>query len=976
MHSRFVLSAAGTSHDPSWLASNAGALLVGAGIVLVLMALLFTLGLSRNPQTRKLRFGIRALVSGADNRLSTSKTIVVAWTAVVAWMLVSEAIRDFAANLPLGNLPVSNDYLLLLGGPFAAAVLAKQIVTTRLANGTLAKPSAPPDAPLQLSDLVSADDGSLDLVDFQYSLFNLIALGIVVYSFIQHPAAGLPPVPSGLLAITSAAAATYVGNKAVASNTPSIARFAPGQVRPGQVTTINGSNLMASATEANFPVVTIGGVPAAVVGAPSATSVQVRVPMGLATVPGGQATAVTLVADPAGNASVDSDVMVIPDSVQITDITPSSPPAGATVVLNGAGFLDASAMPPADKDMPFDTPVVVIQVADSGLVLARIPVGQNGSVPPADSQLTITMPQVNVRALTPLKVSVTRGALTSAAVPILLGSTTPVPVAPSDLATPQTVDGTTGLKYGSGICTLNGASRDSALTFRPPSGALTFTGSTVITLCTSRDEVYTALGITAATEASYGLGSVSDKFTWAESHDMVSTSLHLVVRSAMTSAPRALTGATLATQAGNLLDNGDYVTFFQRYGDRFVSAQVVGGEYVGVLSIETLHQEDLLTVTDALEASVSAGELDVSVQTSVTNTLNQYHDQITVTFDEFAQGGDVTAAARAGGTGGGTLSAETVLAMAINFPATVTAANAFPVQAILSDYSELALPDPQAWLNFVAANILPARGVLLQIGGAIQQMQADLHQVEYVLAHPELYAPTEVALEQELTSKPAQLESQIADTTQLAADYAGSVMARGSISSVKAPVIPTPITINWPASKPVPTFRVLLAPDEQSGKTPWAVSCPKGGDATGPLVLQPRDEGDLGQQFQIPQFTEVSFSMTNVRTGLKAASSGAGAAAVQSGANGNTVLWTIAKKPEAPFLPWPVQPGQVVIASLGQSGQCLNLKGDNQQAGNPIITWDIFPVDTNSSVWTLEQVTIPATIPPQFGVKVSAQKAW
>lgn len=201
-------------------------------------------------------------------------------------------------------------------------------------------------------------------------------------------------------------------------------------------------------------------------------------------------------------------------------------------------------------------------------------------------------------------------------------------------------------------------------------------------------------------------------------------------------------------------------------------------------------------------------------------------------------------------------------------------------------------------------------------------------------------------------------------------------MARGSISSVKAPVIPTPITINWPASKPVPTFRVLLAPDAQSGKTPWVVSCPKGGEASGPLVLQPRDEGDLGQQFQIPQFTEVSFSMTNVRTGLKAASSGAGAAAVQSGANGNTVLWTIAKKPEAPFLRWPVQPGQVVIASLGQSGQCLNLKGDNQQAGNPIITWDIFPVDTNSSVWTLEQVTIPATIPPQFGVKVSVQKAW
>ena len=199
------------------------------------------------------------------------------------------------------------------------------------------------------------------------------------------------------------------------------------------------------------------------------------------------------------------------------------------------------------------------------------------------------------------------------------------------------------------------------------------------------------------------------------------------------------------------------------------------------------------------------------------------------------------------------------------------------------------------------------------------------------------------------------------------------MMARGSISSVKAPSIPTPIPINWPASKPVPTFRVLLAPDAQSGNTPWAVSCPKGGDATGPLVLQPRDEGDLGQQFKIPQFAEVSFSMTNVRTGLKAASSGAGAPVVQSGANGNTVLWTIAKKPEAPFFPWPAQPGQVVIGSLDQSGQCLNLKGDNQQGDHHL---GYVPVDTNSSVWRLEPVTIPAAIPPQFGVKVSVQKAW
>ena len=980
----FSARTANRANSQPWLATNAGSLLVGVAIVVVLLLILVGLGATRNPQTRKLRFGIRSLIGGADNRLSTSKTLVMAWTVVVAWMLISEAIRDFAANVPLGSLAVSDDYLLLLGGPFAAAVLAKQIVTTRLTNGTLIKPSAPPDAPLQLSDLIAADDGSPDLVDFQYSLFNLIALGIVVYTFIQHPALGLPAVPSGLLAVTSASAATYVGNKAVASSTPAIARFAPGQVRIGQVTTISGSNLMASAASAvgtNFPVITIGGVPAAVVGTPSASSVTVRVPRGVATVPGGQQAPVTLVADPTGAASADSDVMVVPDSVQITDVTPSAPPVGTTVVLNGSGFVDASAMPPADPDVPFDTPVVVIQTADTGDVLVRIPVDQNNVVnrapaPPSDSKLTIEMPKLNVKALTPLQISVTRGALTSAPVPMLLGSGPTVPVPPSDLATPRVVDGGTGLDYGSGVCTLNGVMRGSALTFQAPAGPPAFTGTTKITLCTTRDEVYQALDITADTEASYGLASVSSKFSWAQSQDTVSTSLHLVVRSAMASAPLALTGPTLSADARSLLQVGDFVSFFQRYGDRFVSARVVGGEYVALLSIYTLHQADLQTISEALDASVSAGELDVSVQTSVTQTLNQFQDDMTMTFSEFHQGGDIAAAATTGGAGGGELDAETVMGTAIAFPGTVTTANAFPLQAVLSDYTEVALPDPQGWLDFQAAQLLPARSILLQIEAVIQGLQSDLDQVQYILAHPELFEESEAVLQQQFAPLETSLGNQISAATQLAVNYASSVMAQGQASAIQAPPIPQRAPIAWPVSKPVPTYRILLA-NPRSG-TEWAVCCPTGGDPTGPLALQPGDPGNLGQQFQIPQVTEVSFTMTNVRTGLMATWTGTGKAVTQTPGNGSQVSWTTTS--ELPILfENPLGPGEVLLRPLAQGAQSdewLNLWTDHEQAGEQIITYAEFP-PTHASVWKLEPVPVPGpTVPPQFGVKIAVPAAW
>jgi hypothetical protein len=82
----------------------------------------------RNRQTAR-----GGLFVGVDNRVSTSKTMAVAWTVVVAWMVVSEAL---VAALPAhppntfsGLLSTASDlYFVFLGGPFAAAAFAKASV--------------------------------------------------------------------------------------------------------------------------------------------------------------------------------------------------------------------------------------------------------------------------------------------------------------------------------------------------------------------------------------------------------------------------------------------------------------------------------------------------------------------------------------------------------------------------------------------------------------------------------------------------------------------------------------------------------------------------------------------------------------------------------------------------------------------------------------------------------------------------------
>lgn len=228
-------------HAVPWLAHHAPSLIVGAIVVLGLgwLLLAFT--------------GWAKLVVGADGRLSTSRTITAAWTLVVAWSITTVLLIVIARSglqgcdlaTDFGNKlhPLSDTYLLLLGGPFAALVLAKGITLSRLNNGSLVKTTN--DAGIKPADLVSNDSGEADLVDFQFCLFNLIALVFVVVAFAWHPDAGLPAIPTALAGLTSASALAYTTNKAFVDNQPVI-NSVDVTVKPHEslgTLTVKGTNL-------------------------------------------------------------------------------------------------------------------------------------------------------------------------------------------------------------------------------------------------------------------------------------------------------------------------------------------------------------------------------------------------------------------------------------------------------------------------------------------------------------------------------------------------------------------------------------------------------------------------------------------------------------------------------------------------------------------------------------------------------------
>jgi hypothetical protein len=277
--------------------SLAAVALVAAGVVLLFLVLLEFVARAVHA-----RF-FSTVILGADGRTSTSKTFILMWTLLVAWALITLLIageiiskhacvpatyfaeaaqRCKAAGDEVGLLQVgwlnflqsglSGSYLILLGVPAAAGVAAKGITQSQV-DGSGFKRSKPKpagkSAPFKrISEIFSADDGTTDIGDFQYLVFNLVTAAYFVAQFLKPDGSGLPTIPGTLLGLTSVSAGLYVGKKAVSRSQPVVSGVFPLPLHDGQTFTIVGTNL-AKDPEAPSPdpQITIDGMSATIVDA-------------------------------------------------------------------------------------------------------------------------------------------------------------------------------------------------------------------------------------------------------------------------------------------------------------------------------------------------------------------------------------------------------------------------------------------------------------------------------------------------------------------------------------------------------------------------------------------------------------------------------------------------------------------------------------------------------------------------------------
>jgi hypothetical protein len=214
---------------------------------------------------------------GADDRVSTSKVQFALWTLALAYALLVIAFHD--AVYPSETLDPR--YLLLLGFPAGAAVSAKGITVGQIAGGAVSK--TPPEFKKKtpataVKDIVSNDQGDLDLGDTQYVIFTLVALAAFFVAFFHDPTK-LPVLPDTLVGLTSVAAAAYVAKKAASPAPVKITAVSPQKGSSATIVKIFGSAL-GTATSGNdgTPDVTFGGLAATVQGSWTDTLVRVTPP--------------------------------------------------------------------------------------------------------------------------------------------------------------------------------------------------------------------------------------------------------------------------------------------------------------------------------------------------------------------------------------------------------------------------------------------------------------------------------------------------------------------------------------------------------------------------------------------------------------------------------------------------------------------------------------------------------------------------
>jgi len=145
------------------------------------------------------------------------------------------------------------------------------------------------------------------------------------------------------------------------------------------------------------------------------------------------------------------------------------------------------------------------------------------------------------------------------------------------------------------------------------------------------------LGISADASGGVGLFSASDRFNFVKNSKIQQTSIAILLHCTRQFGFQQIDDPALSASAAQLVSQGQLDLFADRFGDCFVVGLRTGGQFFGILRIDTKNEESRQTVENSLSGSY--GPFSADVQVKVSDAMKSTQSQAYVDF--YYEGGEV-----------------------------------------------------------------------------------------------------------------------------------------------------------------------------------------------------------------------------------------------------------------------------------------------------------------------------------------------
>jgi hypothetical protein len=285
---------------------------------------------------------------------------------------------------------------------------------------------------------------------------------------------------------------------------------------------------------------------------------------------------------------------------------------------------------------------------------------------------------------------------------------------------------------GRGFDTVTHVVRDAAIEAGPqePDGLLTQDVQYELFGADTRRELETALGISASASFSGLVGGASTDISVSEQTRFSSIHSHLAIHVIVRNAPRILRTRDISQRALKDLRR-DTRSFFEKYGDTFVDSIITGGEFLAIVTFDSLTEE-------------AKRQLDVKIRGSAGTFEGE--GELHTRFSSFSSDKTLRVEVRQSGISGAIPKPSEVEEYARNFPALVASAashlGARPIFFGVTDYG----------VSTPAGTVTPYPKEALHALGSLASMLSDLDRLQSAaraaLDYPQLYGnPDQAALQ-------------------------------------------------------------------------------------------------------------------------------------------------------------------------------------------------------------------------------------